>query len=75
MNTFDASCLECSISDTEAQIADPHRRVGRSDFAIEGRLPLSCKPGVGFFSSANAGIGERAGGSRGFCMNRRLIIC
>src|SRR5438105_5879449 len=37
-----------SISDTEAQIADPRRDVSVPDFAIEGHLPLSCKPGVGF---------------------------
>jgi hypothetical protein len=49
MNTFDASYFEGSISDTEAQITDPRRHVGRSDFAIEGRLPLSCKPGVRLF--------------------------
>jgi hypothetical protein len=42
MNAFDASYFESSISDTEAQIADPGRDVSVPDFAIEGQLPLSC---------------------------------
>lgn len=37
------------LSDTEAQIVEPHRHVGVLDFAIEGRLPLSSNPGVGRF--------------------------
>jgi hypothetical protein len=45
MSTFEASYFESSISDTKAQITDPRRHVGRSDFAIEDRLPLSCKHG------------------------------
>ena len=49
MNAFDASYFESSISDTEAQIADPRRDVSVPDFAIEGQLPLSRKPSVGFF--------------------------
>ena len=49
MNALDASYFESSISDTEAQIADPRRDVSVPDFAIEGQLQLSCNPGVGFF--------------------------
>jgi hypothetical protein len=36
MNTVDASYLESSISDTEAQIADSSCHVGRPDFANAG---------------------------------------
>ena len=42
MNAFDTSYFASSISDTEAQIADPRRDVSVPDFAIEGQLPLSC---------------------------------
>jgi hypothetical protein len=46
MNAFDASYFESS--ETEAQIADPRRDVSVPDFAIEGQLPLSLQPRVGF---------------------------
>jgi hypothetical protein len=49
MHALDAAYFESSISDTEAQIADPRRDVSVPDFAIEGRLLPSCKPDVGFF--------------------------
>jgi hypothetical protein len=54
MNTVDASYLESSISDTEAQIADSRCHVGRPDFANAGRLSLCCKPGVGIFASVSS---------------------
>jgi hypothetical protein len=36
MKAFDTSYFASSISDTEAQIADPRRDVSVPDFAIEG---------------------------------------
>jgi hypothetical protein len=39
MNAFDASYFESSISDTEAQIADPRRDVGVPYFAMGGATP------------------------------------
>jgi hypothetical protein len=41
---FDASYFESSIPDTEAETADLRCDVS---VAIEGHLPLSCKPSVG----------------------------
>jgi hypothetical protein len=45
---------ESYISDTEAQIADPRRDGSVPDFATEGQLQLSCKPGVGHFSRVSS---------------------
>lgn len=56
MNAFDASYfgLRKLHFDTEAQIADPSRDVSVPDFAIEGLLPPSCKPGAGFSSRVSS---------------------
>jgi hypothetical protein len=50
MNVPDAFSFGWSISGLEAQIADLRRDVSVPDLAVEGRLPLSCKPGIGFSS-------------------------